>query len=82
MDDMRFRCFCCVATGLGEVKELQLKVITALVAGQDNFAFLPTGCGKSLAMLCMSTTTLRSSLSVGRLTKINSDCCNSFHEAR
>ena len=30
-------------------------------------------------MLCMPTTTLRSSLSVGRLTKINSDCCNAIY---
>ena len=30
-------------------------------------------------MLCMSSTTLRSSLSVGRLTKINRDCCNAIN---
>ena len=30
-------------------------------------------------MLCMSTTTLGSSLSVGRLTKINSDCYNAIN---
>ena len=30
-------------------------------------------------MLCMSTNTLQPSLSVGRLTKINSDCCNAIN---
>ena len=61
-----------------KLKELQLKVITAFVAGQDVFVVLSTAMEKKL-MLCMPTTTLRSSLSVGRLTKINSDCCNAIN---
>ena len=58
------------------LKELQLKVITAFVAGQD--VLRPSNRLWEKLMLCMSTTTLRSSLSVGKLTKINSDCCNAI----
>ena len=39
--------------GWEKLKELQLKVITALVAGQDIFAVLPTGYGNSLCYACL-----------------------------
>ena len=34
--------------GYSELKELQMQVIVAFVMGQDVFAILPTGYGKSL----------------------------------
>ena len=74
IDDIRdSAAFAVLPLGWEMLKELQLKVITSFVASQDFF------CGPSnllweKLMLCMSTTTLQS----GRLTKINSDCCNAI----
>ena len=39
--------------GWEKSKELKLKVITVFVAGQDVFAVLPTGYGKSLCYACL-----------------------------
>ena len=39
--------------GWEKLKELQLKAITAFVAGQDIFAVLPTDYGKSLCYACL-----------------------------
>ena len=39
--------------GYDSLKELQLKVITSFVAGNDVFAVLPTGYGKSLCYACL-----------------------------
>jgi len=73
----RSRCFCCQSTGLGEVKELQLKVISYRVcSGRDVFLSFQTA--RENLMLCMPTYTIRSSLSVGRLTDISNDHCNAI----
>ena len=53
MDDMRFCCFHVSQLGWEKLKELQLNVVTAFVAGQDVFAVLPTGYGKSLCFACL-----------------------------
>ena len=39
--------------GYSSLKEEQLKVVTAFLAGCDVFAILPTGYGKSLCFGCL-----------------------------
>ena len=54
MDDIRdSAAFAMSQLGWEKLKELQLKVITAFVAGRDVFAVLPTGYGKSLCYTCL-----------------------------
>ena len=54
MDDMSYSAaFAVLQLGREELKELQLKVITAFVAGLDVFAVLPTGYGKNLCYACL-----------------------------
>ena len=84
MDDMRFCCFCCVATRLGEVEGVAIEGYYHICSQSGCFCVPSNRLWKKL-MLCMFATTLGSSLSVGRLTKINNDCCNainSYHKTR
>ena len=41
------------AAGYGSLKEKQIEVIVNLVKGNDVFAVLPTGYGKSLCYICL-----------------------------
>ena len=41
------------AAGYGILKEKQIEVIVNLVKGNDVFAVLPTGYGKSLCYICL-----------------------------
>ena len=54
MDDIRYStAFAVSQLGWEKLKELQLKVITTFVAGQDVFSVLPTDYGKSLCYACL-----------------------------
>ena len=81
MDDIRDSAsFAVSQLGWEKLKELQLKVVTAFVAGQDVFGSFQPAMGKAYAMHVYHYSSI--SLSVVRLTKINSDCCNvinSYH---
>ena len=78
MDDIRdSAAFAVSQLGWEKLKELKLKVITAFGAGQDVFGSFQPAMGKAYAMHVYHYSSI--SLSVGRLTKINSDCCNTIN---
>ena len=63
-------------TQYDSLKELQLKVITSFLAGNDVFAVLPMGYGKSLCYACYYLIT---SIDYRGFTEISSDCCYPTH---
>ena len=52
MDDMRFHCFSCVATGLGEAEGVAIEGYYCICSQSGCFGVLPTGYGKSLCYAC------------------------------
>ena len=67
-----------VVTGLGEVEGFAIEGHYRICSRSGCFCS-PSIRLREKLMLCMSITTLQSSLSVGRLTNINSDCCNAIN---
>ena len=78
MDGIRDAAAFAVVTGLGEVEGFAIEGYYCICSRSGCFCS-PSIWLREKLMLCMSTTTLQSSLSVGRLTKNNSDCCNAIN---
>ena len=53
MDDVRFRCFCCVATGLGEVEGVAIEGYYRICSRSGCFFGPSNGYGKSLCYACL-----------------------------